>query len=70
MTAYVKMYFKRNDPSEAFTLKLKAADIKISMDGKGRWVDNIFVERLWRSVKYKEVYLKAYGFDLVCVIQV
>ena len=46
--------------SEAFTSKLKAADIKISMDGKGRWVDNVFVERLWRSVKYGEVYLKAY----------
>jgi len=30
------------------------------MDGKGRWIDNIFVERLWKSVKYKEVYLKAY----------
>lgn len=46
--------------SEAFTSVLKAADIKISMDGKGRWVDNVFVERLWRSVKYEEVYLKAY----------
>ena len=32
----------------------------ISMDGKGRWVDNVFVERLWRSVKYEEVYLHAY----------
>jgi putative transposase len=46
--------------SEAFTRVLKAAEIKISMDGKGRWVDNVFVERLWRSVKYEEVYLKAY----------
>ena len=34
--------------------------IQISMDGKGRYMDNIFVERLWRSVKYEEVYLKAY----------
>lgn len=34
--------------------------IRISMDGKGRYMDNIFVERLWRSVKYEEVYLKAY----------
>ena len=34
--------------------------IKVSMDGKGRYLDNIFVERLWRSVKYEEVYLKAY----------
>lgn len=46
--------------SEAFTSALKAAHIKISMDGKGRWMDNVFVERLWRSVKYEEVYLRAY----------
>ncbi len=46
--------------SEAFTNVLKAAEIKISMDGKGRWVDNVFVERLWRSLKYEEVYLRAY----------
>ncbi len=46
--------------SEAFTGKLKENGIQISMDGKGRWVDNVFVERLWRSVKYEEVYLKAY----------
>lgn len=46
--------------SEAFTGALKAAGISISMDGKGRWVDNVFVERLWRSLKYEEVYLKAY----------
>ncbi len=44
----------------AFTEVLKAHDIQISMDGKGRWVDNVFVERLWRSVKYEEVYLHAY----------
>lgn len=43
-----------------FTGVLKSNDINISMDGKGRWVDNVFVERLWRSVKYEEVYLKAY----------
>jgi len=36
------------------------AGIRISMDGKGRWVDNVFVERLWCSLKYEEVYLKAY----------
>ena len=36
------------------------ADIAISMDGKGAWRDNVFVERLWRSVKYEEVYLRAY----------
>jgi len=46
--------------SEAFTSVLKSANVKISMDGKGRWVDNVFIERLWRSVKYEEVYLKAY----------
>ena len=46
--------------SEAFTDVLKAHTIDISMDGKGCWRDNVFVERLWRSVKYEEVYLKAY----------
>lgn len=46
--------------SEEFTGVLKANDIAISMDGKGQWVDNVFVERLWRSVKYEEVYLSAY----------
>ncbi len=46
--------------SEDFTDVLKHHDIRISMDGKGRWVDNVFVERLWRSVKYEEVYIKAY----------
>jgi len=46
--------------SEEFTGVLKGHGIRISMDGKGRWVDNVFVEPLWRSVKYKEVYLKAY----------
>ena len=45
---------------DAFTDVLKQHDIQISMDGKGRWIDNVFVERLWRSVKYEEVYLKAY----------
>lgn len=46
--------------SDSFTSILKAHGIKISMDGKGRWIDNVFIERLWRSVKYEEVYLKAY----------
>jgi len=46
--------------SDEFTSVLKRHDIRISMDGKGRWIDNVFVERLWRSVKYEEVYLKAY----------
>ena len=44
----------------AFTGVLVAHEIKISMDGKGAWRDNVFVERLWRSVKYEEVYLRAY----------
>jgi len=46
--------------SEGFTEVLKAHGIQISMDGKGRWMDNVFIERLWRSLKYEEVYLKAY----------
>lgn len=46
--------------SQAFTGLLKDNDIQISMDGKGAWRDNVFVERLWRSVKYEEVYLHAY----------
>jgi putative transposase len=46
--------------SEEFTTILKEQNIAISMDGKGRWSDNVFVERLWRSLKYEEVYLKAY----------
>jgi putative transposase len=47
--------------SDAFTTRLKDSGIRISMDGKGRWVDNVFVERLWRSLKYEEVYLKGYA---------
>ena len=39
---------------------LKDAEIAISMDGKGAWRDNVFVERLWRTIKYEEVYLHAY----------
>ena len=46
--------------SEAFTGRLKEEGIRISMDGKGRWRDNVFVERVWRSIKYEEVYLHAY----------
>jgi len=47
--------------SDAFIGILKRHEIAISMDGKGRWLDNVFIERLWRSVKYEDVYLKAYG---------
>ena len=46
--------------SHDFTDVLNKAGIAISMDGKGAWRDNLFVERLWRSVKYEEVYLRAY----------
>jgi putative transposase len=47
--------------SDDFTKVLKDHRIKISMDGKGRWIDNVFIERLWKSVKYQDVYLKAYS---------
>lgn len=47
--------------SMAFTDLLKANEIAISMDGKGAWRDNVFVERLWRTIKYEEVYLRAYA---------
>jgi putative transposase len=47
--------------STDFIAVLKAAGIAISMDGKGAWRDNIFVERLWRTIKYEEVYLRAYA---------
>lgn len=47
--------------SNEFVDVLKAKEIQISMDGKGRWRDNVFVERLWRTVKYEEVYLHAYA---------
>jgi putative transposase len=46
--------------SEAFTGVLTANEIAISMDGRGAWRDNVFVERIWKSVKYEEVYLRAY----------
>jgi len=47
--------------SEDWIEPLKAAGVTISMDGKGRWIDNVFIERLWRSVKYEDVYLHAYA---------
>jgi putative transposase len=47
--------------SGAFTAILDTHGISISMDSRGRWIDNVFIERLWRSVKYEDVYLKAYG---------
>ena len=47
--------------SAAFTGTLAAVGIKISMDGRGRWMDNVFIERLWRSLKYEDIYLKGYA---------
>ena len=47
--------------SAAFLEALSSQGVRISMDGKGRFLDNIFIERLWRSLKYEEVYIKAYG---------
>jgi putative transposase len=47
--------------SHSFTEKLKQASIEISMDGRGRAIDNVFIERLWRTVKYEEIYLKDYS---------
>jgi len=46
--------------SQAFTSVLRKAEIRISMDGRGRWMDNVFIERLWRSLKYECVYLHAF----------
>ena len=46
--------------AEEFTAVLLAKGVRVSMDGKGRWVDNVFVERLWRSVKYEQIYLHAH----------
>jgi putative transposase len=47
--------------SAAFTGVLLAAGIQVSMDGRGRWMDNVFIERLWRSLKHEDVYLKGYA---------
>ena len=47
--------------SDQFTGELEKREIAVSMDGRGRFLDNIFIERLWRSLKYEEVYLKEYG---------
>ncbi len=54
--------------SESFTGVLKAHGIAISMDGRGRALDNIFVERLWRSVKFEDVYLKGYANPMELII--
>jgi putative transposase len=46
--------------SAVFTGTLAAAGIRISMDGRGRWMDNVFIERVWRSLKHEDIYLKGY----------
>jgi len=45
----------------AFTGALIEAGVRISMDGRGRWMDNVFIERVWRSLKYEDIYLKGYA---------
>ena len=54
--------------SPEWTGKLESLGIKVSMDGKGRWMDNVFIERLWRSLKYEDVYLREYSnlWELEC----
>ena len=56
--------FRRTEPplftSEEFVSTVLEAGAKLSMDGKGAWRDNIFIERFWRTIKYEEVYLRAY----------
>jgi putative transposase len=47
--------------SAAFTGALASAGVRISMDGRGRWIDNVFIERLWRSLKHEDIYLKGYA---------
>lgn len=47
--------------SEAWTGRLSALGVQISMDGRGRWMDNVFIERLWRSLKYEEIYLREHA---------
>ena len=53
--------------AKVFTARLERAEVKISMDGKGRAFDNIFIERLWRTVKYENIYLSDYGTGLELV---
>jgi putative transposase len=50
-----------SSPSAAFTGTLMAAGVRVSMDGRGRWMDNVFIERLWRSLKHEDIYLKGYA---------
>lgn len=52
--------------SQLYTQRLRSASIEISMDGRGRALDNVFIERLWRSVKYEDIYLKGYDSGADC----
>ena len=66
LTRYAKPKIFNTDQRSQFTSSdfikvLAAREIRISMDGKGAWRDNVFVERLWRTIKYEEVYLRAYA---------
>ncbi len=53
--------------AEAFTGRLEAAGVAVSMDGRGRALDNVFVERLWRTVKYEDIYIR--GYEVVLELQ-
>ena len=66
LTRYAKPKIFNTDQGSQFTSSdfikvLAAREIRISMDGKGAWRDNVLVERLWRTIKYEEVYLRAYA---------
>ena len=66
LTRYAKPKIFNTDQGSQFASSdfikvLAAREIRISMDGKGAWRDNVFVERLWRTIKYEEVYLRAYA---------
>jgi len=56
--------------SNAFTSILESNNIRISMDGRGRYADNIFVERLWRTIKQEEVYLREYNSPIEAIISI
>jgi len=56
----IEVLYHQPNTGESFTNTLKDKQIWISIDGKGCWRDNVFVERVWRSIKYEEVYLHAY----------
>ncbi len=47
--------------AHAFTTRLEAAGVRVSMDGRGRTLDNVFIERLWRSLKYEDIYIRDYA---------